>query len=119
MIAPGNNFIQLILALAFVVASGYAAGRIHQWYKHGLERDDAFRNGYNEASRSMFDMAMGSRRSRPAGEAPPSSSRHGLINDRGHRSVGLSRRRIAAPAEQRSGRRRYPAAVSPFQHPGR
>src|SRR5215213_9092922 len=50
MIAPGNNLTQLVLALGFVIASGYAAGRIHQWYKQGLERESAFRLGYNWAS---------------------------------------------------------------------
>ena len=119
MIAPGNNFIQILLALAFVIASGYAAGRIHQWYKHGLERDDAFRNGYNEASRSMFDMAMGSRRVSAAAEAAVGTGRHGVINDRQHRSVGLSRRRITAAVEHRPGPRRSHAALSSTRNPAR
>jgi hypothetical protein len=61
MTAPGNNALLIILALAFVVASGYASGRIHQWYRHGLERDQAYREGYDHASHSLFDMAMKNR----------------------------------------------------------
>ena len=61
MTAPGNDIVQIVLALAFVIASGYSLGRIHQWYKHGLERDGAYREGYNHASRSMFDLAVRSR----------------------------------------------------------
>ena len=119
MIAPGNDFIQILLALAFVIASGYAAGRIHQWYKHGLERDDAFRNGYNEASRSMFDMAMNTRRVSPAAEVPGGTGRHGVINDRQHRSIGLSRRRITAAIEHRPAPRRQTAALSSTRNPVR
>jgi hypothetical protein len=70
MIAPGNSFLQLLLALAFVIASGYASGRIHQWYKHGLERDHAYREGYDQASQSMFDMVTRSNPRRAAAEVP-------------------------------------------------
>ena len=77
MTAPGNNLLQVALALAFVIASGYASGRIHQWYKHGLERDQAYREGYNQASRSMFDMAIRSRSGKPlAAAAPPLPTQH-------------------------------------------
>jgi hypothetical protein len=61
MTAPGNNMLELVLALAFIVASGYASGRLHQWYRHGSQRDNAYRDGYDEASRSMFDLAVRSR----------------------------------------------------------
>ena len=73
MIAPGNSIIQILLALAFVVASGYASGRIHQWYKHGLERDHAYREGYDQASQSMFAMVTRDASRRPAAEVPVQS----------------------------------------------
>ena len=78
MIAPGNSFIQLLLALAFVIASGYASGRIHQWYKHGLERDHAYREGYDQASQSMFEMVTRSVPRRSSGDVAlqPRSGRH-------------------------------------------
>ena len=85
MIAPGNSFIQLLLALAFVIASGYASGRIHQWYKHGLERDHAYREGYDQASQSMFDMVTRGTPRRLAAEVPAparAAGPAGHINER-------------------------------------
>jgi hypothetical protein len=111
MIAPGNNLIQIALALAFVIASGYASGRIHQWYRHGLERDHAYREGYNHASHSMFTMALQARgASVPA--AAPDAGQHLAVATSGDRMVGTSRRRILA-ANQRPAaepaRRRHAA----------
>jgi hypothetical protein len=115
MIAPGNGFIQIFLALAFVVASGYASGRIHQWYKHGLERDHAYREGYDQASQSMFDMVTRSTPRRGAGEVTPQPRTGGHINEprtsryttsdviAAPELVGTSRRRIVArPAPEQS-----------------
>ncbi|MDT4993372.1 MAG: hypothetical protein QOH97_3264 [Actinoplanes sp.] len=73
MTAPGNNIVELVLALAFVVSSGYASGRLHQWYRHGRHRDNAYREGYDHASRSMFDLAV---RSRTAGRPGSPAARH-------------------------------------------
>lgn len=95
MIAPGNNLIQIVLALAFVIASGYASGRIHQWYRHGLERDHAYREGYNHASHSMFTMALQARGATvPA--ATPDSGQHLVVATSSDRAIGTSRRRILA-----------------------
>lgn len=49
--------LQVALAVAFVVFLSYAAGRVHQWYRHSLEREDAYRDGYDEASHSLFRLA--------------------------------------------------------------
>ena len=105
MTVPGNSIIQALFALAFVIASGYAAGRIHQWYKQGLDRDEAYRNGYDQASNSMFDMAIRKRSADPGTPAegdfaPPAED----VPDRRH-LVGQSRRRIQAEPKA-SGRRR-------------
>jgi hypothetical protein len=135
MIAPGNSIVQLVLALAFVIASGYASGRIHQWYKHGLERDHAFREGYDRASQSMFEMAVHSGRRKPTGASSHSTSspdKREPIGERrtvrltptaGHQphasvvgqapapAVGSSRRRIVPHvARPMTGRRRRHAA---------
>ena len=69
MTAPGNSILQIVLAFAFVVASGYAVGRIHEWYRFGAERDESYRDGYDEASQSLFDMALQRRAAIPAGGA--------------------------------------------------
>ncbi|GAB1643015.1 hypothetical protein [Krasilnikovia sp. MM14-A1259] len=110
MTAPGNNAILIVLALAFVIASGYASGRIHQWYKNGLERDQAYREGYDHASHSLFDMAMRNRsgRQRPAQSATKASGKAVVqLAETGRtRAVGSGRRRIPSsgpnhPAEHR------------------
>jgi hypothetical protein len=46
-----------ILLAVFVACTGYAAGRVHQWYRTGVDRDDAYRDGYDTATRSVFSLA--------------------------------------------------------------
>jgi len=48
---------QVIFAILLVIVTAYTAGRVHQWYRHGLERDLAYRDGYDEASHSLFHLA--------------------------------------------------------------
>jgi hypothetical protein len=70
MTAPGNSAVLFILLAAFLACTGYAAGRLHQWYRTGQDRDEAYRDGYDTATRSVFSMAariIGPRRAeRPA-----------------------------------------------------
>jgi hypothetical protein len=61
MTAPASNLLQLLFSLGLVLPSSYAAGRIHQWYAHSLRRDSAFRQGYDQASHAMFDLALKNR----------------------------------------------------------
>ncbi|AGL20857.1 hypothetical protein [Actinoplanes sp. N902-109] len=104
MTVPGNSLIQAVFALAFVIASGYAAGRIHQWYRQGLDRDEAYRNGYDRASHSMFDMAIRKRSEQPADITPPVDK---PARQRRAHLVGHARRRIAAEGTPSvAGRRR-------------
>ncbi|MEV6597217.1 hypothetical protein AB0M36_10185 [Actinoplanes sp. NPDC051346] len=100
MTVPGNSIIQALFALAFVVASGYAGGRIHQWYKQGLDRDEAYRTGYDQASHSMFDLAIRRRQQNPA------EGGRGIAAKERHHLVGHARRRIQAEPEPSSGGRR-------------
>jgi hypothetical protein len=76
MTAPGNDPVFLALALSFFVSSAYALGRIHQWHKHGRERDDAYRQGYDKASLSILDMMT---RHSPAGARVPATDRRELV----------------------------------------
>lgn len=62
MTVPGNNLLSTALALLFIVSLCYATGRLHQWLKHGLERDAAFRDGYNQATTNLFTLATRIRR---------------------------------------------------------
>jgi hypothetical protein len=80
MTAPGNSAVLFVLLAAFLACTGYAAGRLHQWYRTGQDRDEAYRDGYDTATRSVFSMAariIGPRRTeRPAvrASAPVRSS---------------------------------------------
>jgi hypothetical protein len=48
---------QIALAVIFAIVTAYSAGRVHQWYKHSFERDVAYREGYEQASRTLFHLA--------------------------------------------------------------
>jgi hypothetical protein len=52
-----STALQVAVAVAVVIVTAYAAGRIHQWYRHGLEREVAYREGYDEASHALFHLA--------------------------------------------------------------
>lgn len=71
--APGNELIVYLFACAFLVATFYAAGRIHQFYRQSIDRDHAFRDGYNMATRSLFALATRTHKAvaAPPVEAPP------------------------------------------------
>ena len=45
------------LAVALVIFVAYAAGRVHEWYRHSYEREQAYRDGYDRASHSLFQVA--------------------------------------------------------------
>ena len=96
MIAPGNSVVELALGLAFVIATGYAIGRVHQWYRYGTERDQSYRDGYGEASQSMFDMAVRTRTDAARAAAVTQS----IPQPYGHAPtlVGTTRRRIVTAA---------------------
>jgi hypothetical protein len=57
MTAPGDTTLLMTLLAVFTACTGYAAGRLHQWYRMGHDRDEAFRDGYDTATRSVFSMA--------------------------------------------------------------
>jgi hypothetical protein len=100
MTAPGDSIIVVLLALVLVVASAYAAGRIHQWYRNGVHRDRAYREGYDKASHSLFDMAMHKRSAAGAEIAVPTP---GTSIPRGRSaSVGALRRRISIGSAPKS-----------------
>ena len=55
---PGNTILGSVFGLVMVIACSYAAGRIHQWYRTALERDEAWRTGYNLAATALFRHAV-------------------------------------------------------------
>jgi hypothetical protein len=66
MTAPANHYLTTLLSLALVCSACYAGGRLHQWYRQGFERDDAYRTGYDQASHTLFAIATRAFRHRPA-----------------------------------------------------
>jgi hypothetical protein len=71
--------IQVALAVAIVIFTAYAAGRVHQWYRHGFEREVAYREGYNEASHALFHLAI---RTLPGTSAPDGKAMPTSLNER-------------------------------------
>lgn len=57
MTSPDNAIINFVLCLLFVMTLMYAVGRLHQWFRQGTERDDAYRDGYDTATTSLFTVA--------------------------------------------------------------
>lgn len=75
MTAPADATVLFVLVSVFAAATGYAAGRLHQWYRMDSDRDEAYRAGYDTATRSTFSMAarvLGPRRDRAAVRASAS-----------------------------------------------
>lgn len=71
MTAPGNDVLYLAFTLTVFVSSGYAVGRIHQWHRHGVERDEAYRGGYDKASDSIIGIVRSRNRSGPGPDGAP------------------------------------------------
>jgi hypothetical protein len=69
MTLPSSTALQVTFAVALVIFTAYAAGRVHQWYRHGFEREEAFREGYNQASHTLFHLATRSLPGRTPSEA--------------------------------------------------
>lgn len=74
MSLPSSTALQVMFAVAIVIFTAYAAGRVHQWYRHGFEREEAFREGYNQASHALFHLAtrnISATRNNPAARTIP------------------------------------------------
>jgi hypothetical protein len=72
MTAAGSITFQIALAVVFVIGIAYSAGRVHQWYRHTFEKDVAYREGYNQASRTLFHLAV--RNPSGKGTVPPAAA---------------------------------------------
>lgn len=65
MTTPGDIALLIVLAAALMACAGYAAGRFHQRRQSGPDLRDAYKTGYEAATRSVFSMAA-----RAAGRKP-------------------------------------------------
>ncbi|AGL20856.1 hypothetical protein [Actinoplanes sp. N902-109] len=79
MTPSGSIALQLALSVVMVIFTSYIAGRVHQWYRHGFERDVAYREGYDQASHTLFQLAV---RNHPAASASPQVNRPGTAQVR-------------------------------------
>jgi hypothetical protein len=118
MSSPESLLAQALFGLAFTAAVAYAAGRLHQWYVHAHERDRAWRDGYDTASRSLFHMAARVTR-RPAADPgrPAEQAKATLPPNLGVRGTASVARHRSPPAATASWERDDAAATRPS--PGR
>jgi hypothetical protein len=72
MTAPGNSALVASLMAVFVACAAYAIGRLHQRRQMDRDREDAYQEGYDNATRSTFRLAARAvarrRAGRPAGD---------------------------------------------------
>jgi hypothetical protein len=54
----GGTAWELAFAFALVIAAGYAAGRLHQRSRRKTEQADAYREGYDQASETLFPLTV-------------------------------------------------------------
>lgn len=96
ILAPG-------LATVLLVLLCYIAGRVHQFFKQTQEREDAYRDGYNTATKSLFSLATRVSRSVSTPElvAPP-------VPIKGYASVPVENKKDR-PARHRAEGRRQPS----------
>lgn len=119
MTAPGDDVLTLLLLALFLVSTGYAAGRLHQWYRMGTDRDEAYRDGYDTATRSVFSMAVrliGPRRPvRATATVIPgtvTTPRPDLAADAGMPAAAIAGASEAAPANDAPTHRLTPARIA-------
>jgi len=61
MSVPGSITINVIVVFSMIILGGYAAGRAHQYRRRSLEMELAYNDGYNQASRTLFPVAVRSK----------------------------------------------------------
>ena len=79
MTAPGNSALVVSLVAVFVASAAYAIGRLHLRREMDRDREDAYRDGYDNATRRTFSLAGAggghSVGSDSRGRSPPQSHR--------------------------------------------
>jgi hypothetical protein len=99
MNAAAHEALLITLLTGLSAGSGYAAGRLHQWHRTGVQRDEAYRDGYDAATRSVFSLAarlIGPRRAAPGAAAAPGKAHpHAPVTPP---PSGLAPARLGSPA---------------------
>lgn len=103
LVAPGAATLLLVLLT-------YLAGRVHQFFKQTDEREQAYRDGYNTATKSLFSLATRIMKGALPVSGPPTTTVRvpttpaGTI--RGFASVEPDSRRSRPPRHRAIGRRK-------------
>jgi hypothetical protein len=68
-----NSALQAIACIVILILCAYGGGRIHQWYKHGMDRDRSFRDGFSHGYHALFPIAARGVRAggRPTDQSSP------------------------------------------------
>ncbi|GAA2685139.1 hypothetical protein [Actinoplanes palleronii] len=66
----GSSALQIVACIVISTVLAYVGGRVHQWYKHSLDRDRSFREGYKHAYQALFPLASRSRAPAPGTTGP-------------------------------------------------
>lgn len=53
----GDSILHIVGYGAIAIWCAYGIGRVHQWYRHSMERDRAFREGYHHGYQALFPLA--------------------------------------------------------------
>lgn len=57
MTTPEANLFTIAFGIVLLMSIMYACGRVHQRYRQTIDRDEAFRDGYDRATTSLFSLA--------------------------------------------------------------
>jgi hypothetical protein len=71
-----SSAIQIIAYILVSVLCAYGGGRAHQWYKHSMDRDRSFREGYSHGYHALFSVAARNARAEGDGPEPDGRDRH-------------------------------------------
>lgn len=89
------------MATFLLVLMCYIAGRIHQFFKQTIEREQAFRDGYNIATKALFGLATRVA-SGPVAKRPPEPTKPMV----GYASVPGGERHPLPAKHRATGRRK-------------
>lgn len=99
MTATQSAVLQIIIAVMIAILCAYSGGRVHQWYRQVQERDTAYREGYDQASRTLLPLFGRCSHGRAARGDDPADDQRPAGPDGGDHEPDLSTRVI--PLEQR------------------
>lgn len=86
-----DDAIAALIAIVMISVLCYVGGRVHQYFLQGVQRDHAFREGYNTATKALFSLAT--RTSRTVEAKPPLEQGDKPPTLRGSAQVGAPRHR--------------------------